>query len=176
MPSWVSVEHIIKGSGNQWIFFKIGLTNTLVLWIYFLIMKISNFRGGISEVSTTKAALVATRFITFGTWYRYGSWGVCFTYGMWFGCKALATMGWSVHTSDAQRRAADFLLSKQRSDGGWGESYLSSQDKVYSQLEGAFLTLFPSPCSSTGYGRLDVVFHLSCAPQTFHCQVCWTCW
>ena len=32
--------------------------------------------------------------------------------------------------SDAQRRACDFLLSKQGADGGWGESYLSSVDKV----------------------------------------------
>ncbi len=30
----------------------------------------------------------------------------------------------------AIRRCCEFLLSKQREDGGWGESYLSCQDKV----------------------------------------------
>ncbi|KAK9815761.1 hypothetical protein WJX72_009078 [[Myrmecia] bisecta] len=70
-----------------------------------------------------------------GSWY--GNWAICFTYGTWFGCEALAAMGETVETSDAQRRACSFLLGKQRADGGWGESYLSSQDKVYVQLEGA---------------------------------------
>lgn len=28
------------------------------------------------------------------------------------------------------RKACDFLVSVQRPDGGWGESYLSCQDKV----------------------------------------------
>ncbi|KAK9795896.1 hypothetical protein WJX73_001565 [Symbiochloris irregularis] len=69
-----------------------------------------------------------------GSWY--GSWAVCFTYGAWYGVKALEAVGQSHANSDAQRRACQFLLSKQREDGGWGESYLSSQDKVYSQLEG----------------------------------------
>ena len=39
-------------------------------------------------------------------------------------------MGKSVANSEAQLRACEFLLSKQCSDGGWGESYLSCQDKV----------------------------------------------
>lgn len=67
-----------------------------------------------------------------GSWY--GSWGVCFTYGGWFGCEALATAGENVHNSKKALKACTFLLSKQRADGGWGESYLSCQDKVYSQL------------------------------------------
>ena len=33
------------------------------------------------------------------------------------------------------RRACNFLASKQLEDGGWGESYLSSQDKKYVSLE-----------------------------------------
>ncbi|KAK9835241.1 hypothetical protein WJX81_008273 [Elliptochloris bilobata] len=68
-----------------------------------------------------------------GSWY--GSWGVCFTYAAWFGCEALAAVGLDVANSEAQLRACEFLLSKQCADGGWGESYLSCQDKVYSQLE-----------------------------------------
>ncbi|CAD7703492.1 unnamed protein product, partial [Ostreobium quekettii] len=69
-----------------------------------------------------------------GSWY--GSWGVCFTYGTWFGCEALSELGESYSTSDSARKACTFLLEKQRKDGGWGESYKSCQDRVYSQLEG----------------------------------------
>lgn len=71
-----------------------------------------------------------------GSWY--GSWGVCFTYGTWFGLEALAAVGEyaSAGENSSSRRACEFLLSKQRQDGGWGESYLSCQDKVYSQLDG----------------------------------------
>ncbi|PSC70347.1 Cycloartenol synthase isoform B [Micractinium conductrix] len=69
-----------------------------------------------------------------GSWY--GNWGVCFTYATWFGCEALAAMDEGVANSVCARSAAAFLLGKQRADGGWGESYLSCQDKVYSQLPG----------------------------------------
>lgn len=70
-----------------------------------------------------------------GSWY--GSWGVCFTYGIWFGLEALAAVGEDALPPHSRaRKACNFLLSKQRSDGGWGESYLSCQDKVYSQLDG----------------------------------------
>ncbi|KAK9866458.1 hypothetical protein WJX84_004983 [Apatococcus fuscideae] len=68
-----------------------------------------------------------------GSWY--GSWGVCFTYGTWFGCEALSAMGQKAQTSMAQQRACKFLLLHQREDGGWGESYLSCQDKIYTQAE-----------------------------------------
>jgi len=67
-----------------------------------------------------------------GSWY--GSWGVCFTYGCWFGVEALCATGSTLESDPALARACDFLLSKQAEDGGWGESYLSSQDKVYVQL------------------------------------------
>uniref|UniRef100_A0A383VVZ0 Squalene cyclase C-terminal domain-containing protein n=1 Tax=Tetradesmus obliquus TaxID=3088 RepID=A0A383VVZ0_TETOB len=69
-----------------------------------------------------------------GSWY--GSWGVCFTYGTWFGATALACRGHTAASDPALRKACSFLVNKQRLDGGWGESYLSCQDKVYSQLEG----------------------------------------
>lgn len=49
-------------------------------------------------------------------------------------CEGLAAMGDTVANSPAQRKACAFLLDKQRSDGGWAESYLSSQDKVLSPL------------------------------------------
>eukprot|EP00210_Caulerpa_lentillifera_P005704 g5455.t1 len=69
-----------------------------------------------------------------GSWY--GSWGVCFTYGTWFGIAGLSALGEFYHNSNPVRLACNFLLEHQRSDGGWGESYLSCQEKVYSELEG----------------------------------------
>eukprot|EP00897_Mesotaenium_endlicherianum_P006216 jgi/Mesen1/5622/ME000282S04782 len=69
-----------------------------------------------------------------GSWY--GSWGVCYTYGTWFGVEALLAAGDKYETSQSLRNAVAFFLSKQLPGGGWGESYLSCQDKVYSNLEG----------------------------------------
>ncbi|KAL9339872.1 hypothetical protein Peur_068887 [Populus x canadensis] len=81
----------------------------------------------------------ATKFIESiqekdGSWY--GSWGVCFTYGTWFGINGLVAAGKFFNDNSSIRKACDFLLSKQCSSGGWGESYLSCQNKVYSNLEG----------------------------------------
>lgn len=61
---------------------------------------------------------------------RYGCWGICFTYGTWFGVKGLVDAGRSFNNSYSIRKACDFLLSKQVASGGWGESYLSCQNKV----------------------------------------------
>lgn len=69
-----------------------------------------------------------------GSWY--GSWGICYTYATWFAVVALVAGGRRYNTSPAIRAACSFLLSKQLEDGGWGESYLSSQNKVYTNLKG----------------------------------------
>lgn len=63
---------------------------------------------------------------------------MCFTYGCWFGAKALRALGETVDTSVYQQKVAAFLQSKQRADGGWGETYLSCQDKEYDQISGVF--------------------------------------
>ncbi|KAK2969244.1 hypothetical protein RJ640_003478 [Escallonia rubra] len=69
-----------------------------------------------------------------GSWY--GSWGICYTYATWFGIKGLVTGGRTYEDSYRIRHACEFLLSKQLDSGGWGESYLSCQNKVYTNLEG----------------------------------------
>ncbi|CAA7409247.1 unnamed protein product [Spirodela intermedia] len=91
-------------------------------------------REEIGDCITRAAHFIETTQNPDGSWY--GSWGVCFTYGTWFGVKGLTAAGRTHENSGAIRRACDFLLSKQLPSGGWGESYLSSQDKVYTNLPG----------------------------------------
>ncbi|KAL3533202.1 hypothetical protein ACH5RR_006723 [Cinchona calisaya] len=69
-----------------------------------------------------------------GSWY--GCWGICYTYGTWFAVEGLVSCGKNYHNSATLRKACQFLLSKQLPDGGWGESYLSSSNKAYTNLEG----------------------------------------
>lgn len=68
-----------------------------------------------------------------GSWY--GSWGVCFTYAGWFGIKGLVAAGRTYKDCSNIRKACDYLLSKELPSGGWGESYLSCQNKVYTNLK-----------------------------------------
>nr|ABX75048.2 cycloartenol synthase 2 [Polygala tenuifolia] len=70
---------------------------------------------------------------TDGSWY--GSWGVCFTYGAWFGLKGLIAAGRTYKDSSSIQKACDYLLSKELAPGGWGESYLSCQNKAYTNLK-----------------------------------------
>jgi hypothetical protein len=56
-----------------------------------------------------------------GGWPGY--WGICFTYATMFALQSLCLAGETYETSDPVRRACDYLVSKQRADGGWGESY-----------------------------------------------------
>jgi cycloartenol synthase len=99
-----------------------------------------------------------------GSWY--GSWAVCFTYGCWFGVEALTAGG---APSGRDRAALDkccaFLLSKQRTDGGWGESYLSCLLKVYMECEStavntawALLALLHAGCKDAEAVERGVAF------------------
>ncbi|KAL0410335.1 UNVERIFIED_CONTAM: Lupeol synthase [Sesamum latifolium] len=69
-----------------------------------------------------------------GSWY--GFWGICYTYGTWFAVEGLVACGKNYNNSPTLQKACKFLLSKQLPDGGWGESYLSSSNKVYTNVEG----------------------------------------
>ncbi|RHN51002.1 putative lupeol synthase [Medicago truncatula] len=68
-----------------------------------------------------------------GSWY--GCWGICYLYGTWFAVEGLSACGKNYHNSPSLQKACKFLLSKQLPNGGWGESYLSCQNKVYTNLE-----------------------------------------
>jgi squalene/oxidosqualene cyclase-like protein len=67
-----------------------------------------------------------------GSWY--GSWAVCFTYGTWFGVELLSEALHFMHDeriARALQKAQQFLLSRQNTDGGWGESFESCVKKEY---------------------------------------------
>ena len=64
-----------------------------------------------------------------GSWY--GSWGICFTYAAMFALESLSSVGETYTNSPRVRKACDFLLSHQMPDGGWGESYLASEKKIW---------------------------------------------
>ncbi|KAL4788443.1 terpenoid cyclases/protein prenyltransferase alpha-alpha toroid [Aspergillus varians] len=64
-----------------------------------------------------------------GSWY--GSWAICFTYAAMFALESLASIGETYETCENSRRGCEFLISKQKEDGGWGESYRSSETHVY---------------------------------------------
>eukprot|EP01023_Acetabularia_acetabulum_P003567 TRINITY_DN11493_c2_g1_i1.p1 TRINITY_DN11493_c2_g1~~TRINITY_DN11493_c2_g1_i1.p1 ORF type:complete len:230 (+),score=28.76 TRINITY_DN11493_c2_g1_i1:309-998(+) len=101
------------------------------------LVEFGKWYGDYKSVEISRCLNKALRFIksiqrSDGSWY--GSWGVCFTYGTWFGLEACAHMGETYENSVAVQNACHFLLEKQifPGDGGWGETYLSCQDKVYS--------------------------------------------
>lgn len=56
-----------------------------------------------------------------GGWY--GSWAICFTYATMFALESLQLVGETYESSESARRGCDFLVAKQRADGGWSESY-----------------------------------------------------
>ncbi|KAL0089579.1 terpenoid cyclases/protein prenyltransferase alpha-alpha toroid [Phycomyces blakesleeanus] len=64
-----------------------------------------------------------------GSWY--GAWAICFTYAAMFALQSLASIGEFYHNSNYSKKGCDFLISKQETDGGWGESYKSCEDHVY---------------------------------------------
>nr|UMM64878.1 2,3-oxidosqualene cyclase [Avena strigosa] len=64
-----------------------------------------------------------------GSWF--GTWGICFTYETFFAMKGLIASGRTYENNSSIRKACNFLLSKQLSTGGWGETYLSSETESY---------------------------------------------
>ncbi|CCM00370.1 uncharacterized protein FIBRA_02400 [Fibroporia radiculosa] len=64
-----------------------------------------------------------------------GSWGICFTYAAQFACESLALVGETYETSSYAKKACEFLLRHQRTDGGWGESYKSCETSTWVEHE-----------------------------------------
>jgi squalene-hopene/tetraprenyl-beta-curcumene cyclase len=83
-----------------------------------------------------------------GSWY--GRWGLNYVYGTWSVLCALNTAGIS-HRDPMMRKAVDWLVSIQNSDGGWGEDAVSYR-LDYKGFEGA-----PSTASQTAWALLGLM-------------------
>ncbi|KAL7945284.1 lanosterol synthase [Trichoderma barbatum] len=74
-----------------------------------------------------------------GSWY--GSWGICFTYASMFALQSMGAIGETYYNSQIARAGCDFLISKQREDGGWSESYRASETMKYVEHESGSLVV-----------------------------------
>jgi squalene cyclase len=63
-----------------------------------------------------------------GSWS--GFWGINFTYATWFAVGALRSAG-AGRQDPALMRAAQWLVDKQKPDGGWGEHYSGCLNATY---------------------------------------------
>ena len=83
-----------------------------------------------------------------GSWY--GRWGMNYIYGTWSVLCALNAAGVS-HQDPMLRKAADWLVSIQNADGGWGE------DAITYRLDYKGMTPAPSTASQTAWALLALM-------------------
>lgn len=97
-------------------------TTSVVTALAIFKKRYSTYRSKEIDAVTAKAIkyLHDTQY-SHGGWF--GSWGICFTYATMFALESLSLVGETYSTSPAARKACEFLVNKQRDDGGWGESY-----------------------------------------------------
>ncbi len=102
-----------------------------------------------------------------------GSWAVCFTYGAWFGVTALRDAGF-LPGHPAMRRAVEFLLRHQRSDGGFGEDarscledrWVEAEESHIVQTAWALLTLCAAGQGRSEAARRAAVFLMHAQGET----------
>lgn len=82
-----------------------------------------------------------------GCWW--GRWGVNYIYGTWQAVNGLAAAGYTVQ-QPALRRAADWFLSVQNTDGGFGET-------ANSYLDRSLMGKGPSTASQTAWGLMTLM-------------------
>ncbi|KAK7911224.1 Lanosterol synthase [Apiospora marii] len=93
-------------------------------WPDYRTAEIKRFKDGV-------LAFIKRKQYTHGGWY--GNWGICFTYATMFALESLASVGETYATSPYAKKGCDFLISNQREDGGWSESYRSCETGVYTE-------------------------------------------
>jgi squalene-hopene/tetraprenyl-beta-curcumene cyclase len=101
-----------------------------------------------SKVLADGVAYLRKTQLAEGSWY--GRWGLNYVYGTWSVLCALNAAGVD-HGDPVIRKAANWLLSIQNSDGGWGEDARSYR-LDYSGFEGA-----PSTASQTAWALLGLM-------------------
>ncbi|KAI1813778.1 oxidosqualene:lanosterol cyclase [Poronia punctata] len=76
-------------------------------------------------------AWIKTAQLPDGSWY--GNWAICYTYATMFALESLKSIGEKYNNSYYSKRGCDFLIARQRADGGWSESYRSCEKMVYTE-------------------------------------------
>ncbi|KAI0396768.1 terpene synthase [Xylariaceae sp. FL0594] len=76
-------------------------------------------------------AWIKTAQLPDGSWY--GNWAICYTYATMFALESLKSISEKYNNSYYSKRGCDFLISRQREDGGWSESYRSCDKMVYTE-------------------------------------------
>lgn len=107
---------------------------TAVVTVLSLFQNFSDYRAAdIARIKESAVRYIRRAMRADGSWY--GSWGICFTYAAMFALESLASVGESYESSAQVRKGCEFLIAKQREDGGWGEDYRSCEEKRYVQHE-----------------------------------------
>ncbi|KAN0113930.1 Terpenoid cyclases/protein prenyltransferase alpha-alpha toroid [Russula decolorans] len=134
-PSWVELLNPSEVFGKIMIEYEYPECTTSVLAPLFIFRKhYPHYRAEEIDKTTARGVkFLHTIQQPEGGWPGY--WGICFTYATMFALQSLCLAGETYETSDSVRRACDYLVSKQRADGGWGESYKSCEACVWVEHE-----------------------------------------
>ena len=92
--------------------------------------------GQIQQAISAGLQFILKQQKTDGSWY--GGWAVCFTYATWFAVEAISKAKGKGYLKDtiltsSIDKACAFLVDKQKTDGGWGETFESCSKLVYTE-------------------------------------------
>jgi lanosterol synthase len=110
-------------------------------------------------------ALLRGRQRTDGSWA--GFWGINFTYATWFAVSALRAAGLD-RRDPALSKAAQWLIVRQKPDGGWGEHYSGC-------LTGTYVEHPESQAVMTSWALLALLEIVGLRSEAVRCGIAWLC-
>ncbi|HEY7230435.1 MAG TPA: 2,3-oxidosqualene cyclase [Pseudolabrys sp.] len=122
-------------------------------------------RASVSEAIAVGCALLRTRQRNDGAWA--GFWGINFTYATYFAVAALRAAG-AAPNDPALALAAEWLVSKQKTDGGWGEHYTGC-------LNGSYVEHSQSQAVMTSWALLTLLDTVGAHAPAVRRGVAWLC-
>ncbi|KAK3501384.1 terpenoid cyclases/protein prenyltransferase alpha-alpha toroid [Neurospora crassa] len=128
---WMEVLNAAEVFGNIMVEYEYPECTTAVLTTLSLFKKHwPNHRTAeIDNFITRAVKWIKSNQKPHGGWY--GNWGICFTYATMFALESLASVGETYDNSKYAKKGCDFLVAKQREDGGWSESYKACETGEY---------------------------------------------
>jgi squalene/oxidosqualene cyclase-like protein len=142
---WSSVDKAIGNPRLEWfnaanVFVDIMVDHSYVECTASIIQAFMQIKQSRPHLITDKIEIATKKGYDYliKSQYQDGSWeavwGLCFTYGICFVVEGLCSYGMASDDAVIQR-ACDFLWSKQREDGGWGEAQETALAREYIQAE-----------------------------------------